>query len=77
MRDKMTVRTHTPEPRQPTDLEPLLTLEQVAPLLGYTHWSVRQLVKSGKLRCIRFGQKILLEPAEVRQFLDSARQRGV
>jgi excisionase family DNA binding protein len=73
----MTVRTFNPEPKEPADLEPLLTLEQVAPLLGYTHWSVRQLVKSGKLRCIRFGQKILLEPSEVRRFLNSARQQGV
>ncbi len=76
MKKTTAARTLKPEPRQPTDLEPLLTIEQVAPLLGYTHWSVRQLVKAGKLRCIRFGQKILLEPSEVRRFLNAARQQG-
>ena len=69
-----TAAVRRPERRQPTDLEPLLTIEQVAPLLSYTHWSVRQLVKTGKLRCIRFGQKILIEPSEVRRFLNAARQ---
>ena len=49
MMNKMTVRTFKPEPRQPTDLEPLLTLDQVAPLLGYTHWSVRQLARKPRI----------------------------
>jgi predicted site-specific integrase-resolvase len=54
--------------------EPLLNLEQAAQLLGYTHWSLRLWAKDGRLRCIRLGRRIMIEPAEVRRLIDVGRE---
>jgi len=50
-------------------IEPLINLEQAAELLQRSHWTLRQDVKAGHLRCVRLGRRILFEPNEIRRVI--------
>jgi hypothetical protein len=55
-------------------LEPLLKIEDAARLVGRTHWTLRHDVKAGKLRCIRIGRRIMIEPSEIRRLIEENRR---
>jgi hypothetical protein len=55
-------------------LEPLLKIEDAARILGRTHWTLRHDVKAGKLKCVRIGQRIMIEPSEIRRLIEEGRQ---
>jgi hypothetical protein len=55
-------------------LEPLLKIEDAARLVGRTHWTLRHDVKAGKLRCVRIGRRIMIEPSEIRRLIAEGRQ---
>ena len=55
-------------------LEPLLTIEAVARIVGRTHWTLRHDVKAGRLRCVRIGRRIMVEQSEVRRIIEEGRQ---
>jgi hypothetical protein len=50
-------------------IEPLLTLDEVARILGRSHWSLRLDHKAGRLRCVRIGRTLMVEPREVRRII--------
>lgn len=50
-------------------VEPLMSLEDAAKVLGCTHWTVRNYVKSGKLVGHLVGRRYMIEPGEVRGFI--------
>jgi hypothetical protein len=50
-------------------LEPLLKIEDAARLVGRTHWTLRHDVKAGKIRWVRIGRRIMIEPAEIRRLI--------
>jgi hypothetical protein len=54
-------------------LEPLLKIEDAARIIGRTHWTLRADVKAGKLRCVRIGRRIMIEPAELRRLIEQGR----
>ncbi len=56
------------------DLEPLLKIEDAARILGRTHWTLRHDVKAGRLKCVRIGQRIMIEPAEIRRLIAEGRR---
>lgn len=51
-------------------MEPLLTIEQVAQLLGRSHWMLRRDAKAGRIRFVRIGRAIMVEPSEVRRIIN-------
>jgi hypothetical protein len=51
-------------------LEPLLTLDEAARILGRSHWSLRLDHKAGRLKCVRIGRNLMVEPSEVRRIID-------
>jgi Helix-turn-helix domain len=55
-------------------MEPLLKIEDAARLVGRTHWTLRNDVKAGKLRCIRIGRRIMIEPCEIRRIIEEGRR---
>jgi hypothetical protein len=55
-------------------LEPLLKIEEAARIVGRTHWTLRHDVRAGKLRCVRLGRRIMIEPAEIRRLIEEGRR---
>jgi hypothetical protein len=55
-------------------LEPLLKIEDVARLVGRTHWTLRRDLKEGRLKCVRIGRRIMIEQAEIRRLIEACRQ---
>ena len=50
-------------------LEPLLKIEEAARIVGRTHWTLRHDIKLGKLKCVRIGRRIMIEPSEIRRLI--------
>jgi hypothetical protein len=55
-------------------LEPLLKIEDAARILGRTHWTLRRDAKSGRLKYVRIGQRIMFEASEIRRLIEEGRQ---
>jgi hypothetical protein len=55
-------------------LEPLLRLEDVADILGRSHWTLRSDIKAGRLACVRLGRRIMIEPSEIRRLIEAGRE---
>jgi excisionase family DNA binding protein len=56
-------------------MTPLLSLRQAAHLLGVSFWSVRRLIKTGKLAPVQVGRRVLLEQSAIEQFISASRRR--
>ena len=55
-------------------LEPLLKIEDAARFVGRSHWTLRQDIKAGNLKCVRIGQRIMIEQSEIRRLIEEGRQ---
>lgn len=49
--------------------EPFLDVASIAELLGVNHRTVRAWIAEGRLRAVRVGAQIRVEPAALREFL--------
>lgn len=56
------------------NLERLLKIEEAAEIVGRSHWQLRKDIKAGKLKCVRLGRRIMIEPCELRRLIREARQ---
>ena len=55
-----------PTPAVPVSITPaFLNIEQAAAYFGSTSWSIRRLIKTGKLRSKLFGKRLLIKRADV------------
>jgi hypothetical protein len=55
-------------------LERLLNIDEVARIIGRAHWTLRRDVKLGKLKCVRIGRRIMIEPSEIRRLIQEGRK---
>ena len=58
-------------------MEPLLNIDEAARIIGRTHWTLRRDIKSGRLKCVRIGRRIMIEPSEIRKLIETGRERSV
>jgi predicted DNA-binding protein (UPF0251 family) len=58
----------------PVALEPLLKIDDAARLIGASHWTLRHDVKAGRLKCVRIGRRIMIEPSEIRRLIEEGRR---
>lgn len=58
-------------------LERLYDVGEAAAALRKSHWTIRHDIKVGKIRCLRTGNKILIEHRELVRLLDAARVAGL
>jgi len=66
---------HLKAPRYGSDRPAdLLTIADVARLLGVSRGSVYSLMRNGELSPIRVGQRARFEPADIRAFIDRNRE---
>ena len=49
-------------------------LREAAELTGLSHWTLRQYIRQGKLRAIRIGKRVLIEPSELRRLVEEGRK---
>jgi len=72
------MREHVPTANGPalsTRLqEGLLTVRQVAALWGVSEKTVRRLIATGRLRCIRIGRLIRIDPGDVSRWLSARKE---
>jgi excisionase family DNA binding protein len=57
-----------------TAMHPLLTYREAATVLGVTPRTVWTLVQAGTLPAVRFGRSVRIDPADLRRFIDRAKQ---
>ena len=55
-------------------MEPLIAVERAAELLGISPWTVRVLIRDHKLMAVHIGRRVLIEPSELRRFVEQARR---
>jgi excisionase family DNA binding protein len=47
----------------------LLSIEAAADILSISKWTVRAYIRTGKLRAVRLGRRVLVEENELEQFI--------
>lgn len=52
----------------------LLDINEAANELRLSPWTIRLYIRLGKLRPIRIGRRVLLEPSELRRLVDGGRK---
>jgi excisionase family DNA binding protein len=50
-------------------MQPLRSVEQAAELLGISRWTVRSYIRTGKLKPVRLGRRVLLAEDELERFV--------
>jgi|GEM_PF-1613765 len=55
-------------------MENLLDVEKAGEALGVSPWTVRAYIRDQKLIPVRLGRRVLLEPSELRRFVNEAKQ---
>jgi excisionase family DNA binding protein len=52
----------------------LLSVQEAAKRLSLSSWTLRLWVKHGKLRCVRMGSRVLIEPSELDRLIAASRK---
>lgn len=53
--------------------ELLIGVRQAADAVGLSHWTIRQYIRAGKIRAVRIGKRILVEPEELERLVNAGR----
>jgi excisionase family DNA binding protein len=48
-------------------------LRQAAEAVGLSHWTLRAYARQGKIRAVRIGRRLLIEPAELQRLIEAGR----
>ena len=48
-------------------------LKDAASSIGLSVWTLRGWIRSGKLRCVRLGRRVMVEPAELKRLVAEGR----
>jgi excisionase family DNA binding protein len=51
-------------------MEPLVSVNEAAKLLGLSSWTVRKLIANHRLRPVRINRRVLLQPEELRRIVE-------
>jgi len=51
-----------------------LGLKEAAEAIGLSHWQLRKYIREGKLRAVRLGRRVLVEPGELQRLIDEGRK---
>ena len=57
-------------------MESLKGVNETAAILGISPWTVRYLLKIGKLPKIKVGRRVLVEPIEIQKFIERCKELG-
>jgi excisionase family DNA binding protein len=51
----------------------LVDVKEAARLVSLSPWTIRKYIGQGKLRIVRIGRRVLLEPAELERLIEKGR----
>ena len=54
-------------------MEPLMSVKDAATFLALSVFTIRAYIASGKLKAVRLGRRVLIEPSELRRFVEQAK----
>jgi excisionase family DNA binding protein len=57
-------------------MESLKSVEEAAESLGLSPWTIRLYVRQGKIRPVRIGRRVLIEPGEIQRIIAEGKQSG-
>ena len=57
-------------------MESLKSIEEAAESLALSPWTVRLYVRQGKIRPVRIGRRVLIEPQEIRRIVEQGRDNS-
>jgi len=57
-------------------MEPLQSIEEAAENLGISPWTVRAAVRKGRIRPVRIGRRVLIEPREIERIIEEGKSNG-
>ena len=50
-----------------------LGLRQAAEAVGLSHWTLRAYIKQGRLRALKIGRRVLIEPSALKHLIEQGR----
>jgi len=56
------------------NMNALMSIEKAAELLSISKWTVRDYIRSGKLRPVRLGRRVLLSESELERLVTESQQ---
>jgi excisionase family DNA binding protein len=54
----------------------LIGIREAAAAIGLSPWTVRQYIRDGKIKAVRIGRRVLVEPSELENLIAAARYPG-
>jgi excisionase family DNA binding protein len=54
-------------------MDSLKSVEEAAATLGLSPWTVRLYLRQGKIRPVRIGRRVLIEPQEILRIIEAGR----
>ena len=57
-------------------IEPLQSIESAAKTLSLSPWTVRAYIRQGRIRPVRIGRRVLIEPGEIQRIVEEGRTGG-
>jgi excisionase family DNA binding protein len=51
-----------------------LGLKEAAAVVGLSPWTLRHWIKQGRVRSVRLGRRVLVEPQELERLIEEGRQ---
>ncbi len=51
-----------------------LGLKDAASSIGLSVWTLRGWIRTGKLRCVRLGRRVMIEPVELQRLVEESRR---
>jgi len=51
-----------------------LGVKEAAAAVGLSHWTIRKFIREGKLRSVRLGKRVLVEPGELQALIETGRK---
>ena len=49
-------------------------LKEAAKAVGLSVWTLRGWIRRGKLRCVRLGSRVMVEPGELQRMVEAGRK---
>ena len=54
-------------------MEALVPINKAAQLLGISPWTVIKFLRAGRIKPVRIGRRVLIEPSEIRRIVEQGR----